>query len=63
MTDAATHRHLASIYQAAADLWSDDGSRPHAEFAPVLQQWAANASRRALEAESVNQPDLFGDFK
>ena len=52
-----SHRHTAAVYAAEADR-----RRPTCpEFAAVLDQWAANAERRAVEAENEEQPDLFAE--
>jgi len=54
-----SHRHTASVHRseaAARRLTQPD-------FAAVLDQWAANAERRAVEAENEEQPDLFAERK
>lgn len=53
----ATHRFTATVHRreaAARRLTQPD-------FAAVLDTWAINADLRALEADSMGQPDLFGD--
>jgi len=62
MTPADHHRHTAAACRTAAEIWRNDGSKPHADFASVLDAWAARSDRRALEAESANpfeQMELF----
>lgn len=51
-----SHRHTASVYRSEAEARRI--TQP--EFAAVLDQWAINADRRAVEAETLGQPDLFG---
>lgn len=51
-------RFTAAACRSAAALWRNDGSEAHRAFADTLDQWATNADRRAVEAES-GQRDLF----
>lgn len=60
---ASSHRHTADACRWAADIWANDGSKPHADFAPVLRSWAARSEARALEAEWGEQPDLFTETR
>ena len=52
---AADHRHTAAVCRAEAEARRD--RQPG--FARVLDTWAANQDRRADEASSAGQPDLF----
>ena len=52
-----THRFTATVHRREAEARRE--TQP--DFASVLDTWAINADLRALEAESMGQPDLFGD--
>lgn len=52
-------RFTAAAHRSAAEVFRLSGSPAQRRFAPVLDTWAANASRRADEAEALGQPDLF----
>lgn len=52
-----SHRHTASVHRSEAEF----RRLTQPEFAAVLDKWAANADRRAVEAETLGQPDLFGE--
>ena len=45
----------AGAIRFAALMWAEHGADPQRRFAPTLDQWAANAERRAMP----DQPDLF----
>jgi|GEM_PF-1446159 len=50
------YRHVAAVHRTEAE--ARRGHQP--DFAAILDTWAANADRRALDAEMDHQPDLFG---
>lgn len=51
-----SHRHTGAVCRREAEV-----RRPYQpDFAATLDQWAANADRRAMDLEAFSQPDLFG---
>ena len=56
LSPAASHRHTAAVLRTEADVRRQSPYAFNHAFAAVLDTWAANASRRALEAESGEQP-------
>lgn len=48
-------RFTAAAHRYAAEVFRDSPFEAQRRFAPVLDQWAANAGRRAMP----DQPDLF----
>jgi len=62
------HRSPAEVARFAAAAHRREANTRRASplacqraFAAVLDTWAINADLRALEAENMGQPDLFGD--
>ena len=51
-----SHRHTAAVCRTEADT----RRLTDPAFAVMLDQWASNADRRAVEAEGKVHPDLFG---
>lgn len=52
--------NTAGACRFAAMVWAGSDSAPQRAFVPVLDTWAVNAERRAVEAARDEQPDLFG---
>jgi hypothetical protein len=54
-------RHTAAVLRTEADVRRQSDMRCDRAFASVLDTWAANAERRALEADRANsqQMELF----